>query len=125
MITEKIQIHKPLTEAQKDELLKQIADAYLKINQKEVELKEFKDQIKEDIEEQQGLIDMSIGSYRMGYIPENVECIVKYTDGKTQYVSVLSGEIIEEHETTEEEQLKLTEQRVDAEDIIRADSDRG
>ena len=123
-ITEKIQIKKPLNEGQKDELLKQICRDYDEISRLKADLKEYTEDIKGQIEAKNDDVLMSLGTYKQGGIFENVECFVKYANGKTQYISVATGEVVEEHETTEEEQLKLTEHRIDAESIIRADSDK-
>ena len=123
-ITEKIQIKKPLNEGQKDELLKQICFDYEEIDRLKADLKEYTEDIKGQIEEKQDDVRMALGSYKQGGVFENIDCFVKYENSKTQYISVLTGEVVEEHETTEGEQLKITEHRIDAEDIIRADSEK-
>ena len=123
-ITEKIQIKKPLNEGQKDELLKQICRDYDEIDRLKADLKEYTEDIKGQIEEKQDDVRMSLGTYKQGGIFENVECFVKYENGKTQYISVATGEVVDEHSTTDEEQLRLNSNAVDAEVIIRADSEK-
>jgi hypothetical protein len=118
-ITKTVQIRKPLTNEQKDNLLKEISDAQLIIDERNEALKAFRDTIKEIIEQQSDIIEMSLANYRAGSLPENVECSITYLDGKAKFVDIKTGEVVDEHEITEAEQLMLSENRVDAEDIIR------
>ena len=122
-LTEKIQIQKPLSNEQKEALWTEISNAYINIQKKDEELKSFKEAIKTYVETQQDIIDMNLTNYRLGYVPENVECVIRYEKGMTKYFAVATGEMVEEHPTTEEEQLRLTENRIDAESVIRADNE--
>ena len=121
-LTEKIQIQKPLSNEQKEALWTEISNAYINIQKKDEELKAFKEAIKTYVETQQDIIDMNLTNYRLGYVPENIEVVVRYEKGMTKYFAVETGELVEEHPTTEDEQLRMSGNIVDAESVIR-DSD--
>ena len=59
---------------------------------------------------------------RDGFEMVTHECTVDYSDNITKFTDIHSGEIVEEHQTTEEEQLRLNGKWKDAEEVIREDS---
>jgi hypothetical protein len=88
----------------------------------ELEIDDLKKKIKplkDSQESERDNISMVLANYKAGSIPVNVECSVVYNGGMTKYYSTESGELVEEHQTSEEEQLMLTGNRTDAEKIIR------
>jgi chromosome segregation ATPase len=123
--TKIIQVKRPLSNEAKDDLLKQMSEIRKRKYDLSVELDDLKEKSKELKDQIEQLIDDSdslILQYDSGFTPENVDCEIKYNDGKTQYVNVNTGEIEQEYDTTDKEQLILNNNAVDAEDIIRADN---
>jgi hypothetical protein len=53
-----------------------------------------------------------------------VQCRVTYDKNVAIFTDKETGEIVEKREMTEEEQLKLTSEWRDAEEVIRADSEK-
>jgi hypothetical protein len=51
------------------------------------------------------------------------ECTVDYANNITKFTDIHTGEIVEEHPTTPEEQLRLNDKWVDAENVIREDAE--
>lgn len=130
-ITKVIQVKKPLSPKTKDDLLKDMVVAKKEVEELELDLADLKEkekEKKEQISAQQSTILSLIGQYQVGYTMENVDCEVKYSDGKTQYINIVTGEIEQEFETEDKEQLLLNENIDgtirDAEDIIREDSQK-
>jgi hypothetical protein len=124
-LTETIQIMKPLTDAQRLELLDQIAYSYDKIAELELQLDDLKEQMKpvrDSIESEKDNVAQALANKKAGFIPVNVECFVVYNGDTATYTSVETGEIVRERVLSESEQLQLSENRVDAEKIIREDS---
>ena len=121
-LTETIQRHVALTQLQKVELLDQISIANDKIAELEDRIDDLKEQIKPlkaSQETEKDNISQALANYKAGFCPVNVECSVVYDGGMARYYDVVSGELIDEHPITEEEQLRLNENRIDAEKIIR------
>jgi hypothetical protein len=54
---------------------------------------------------------------------ETHECTVDYANNITKFTDIHTGEIVEEHPTTPEEQLRLNDKWVDAETVIREDAE--
>ena len=122
-LTQRIEVKKPLTADEKDELLKQISDAREMIEEQTEDLKIHRESVKDICDAQDDIISKCVELYRKGYNSKMVECEVKYSDGETTFFDVNSGEIVEQRPMTETEQLRLTSKFVDAENIIREDSD--
>jgi hypothetical protein len=125
-LTERIQIHKPLSEEQKAQLFLQIIEARSVIHsiqddldQRVEELKDFKKEAEARMSEQDAIIDSACQNYRQGYLPENVDCVVKYNGNIATFYDVKTGEKVDERPLSDEEQLRLARNRVDAEDIIK------
>jgi hypothetical protein len=78
--------------------------------------------LKESIELQSDIINMSLAHYKLGYVPENVECSVVYDKGMATYYDCKNGEKVDERPIDEKEQLQLSNRLIDAEDIIRESS---
>lgn len=121
-ITTNITVKRPISSKEKNELLAQIVESDKIITDLTMELKEYTADKKDSIEQERLNISRCCQLARDGF--ENVmhECTVKYEDGMTQFISVVSGEVVEEHKTTEEEQLRFSSNWKDAEEIIREDT---
>jgi hypothetical protein len=115
---------KEYTDAEKIEFGKMMADAIQKINEKAAELKEFSTAIKSQVAEQETILAECAAKISKGYEMDSIMCYVVYgSDGKTAtFTNKETGEVVEERELTEEEQLWLTSQWKDAEEVIREDS---
>jgi len=83
------------------------------------DLKEKSKAVSGEIGEQESLISSILSKYHNGFEVKNVECKATYLDGEVTFTDALTGEIVEQRAMTEEEQLQLSEGRIDAEDIIR------
>lgn len=121
-ITETIQIQNPLTEEQKLGLLDDIVTATDRIAELTMQIEDFKEQIKplkEAIDRENDNISQAIANRKAGFIMVNVECEPKYENGIASFYSIETGDKILERPITEEEQLRLSENRIDAEKIIR------
>jgi len=121
-LTETIQIQKPLTEAQRLELLDQIANSYDKMEELELALDDLKEQmkpLKDAIESEKDSVAQALANKKAGFLPENVDCVVTYSGKTAIYTSIETGEIVQERELTESEQLSLGGHRIDADKIIR------
>jgi hypothetical protein len=118
-LTQRIEIKKPLTADEKDDLLKKISDAREVIEDETDRLKIHKDDSKEICDTQNDIITNCIDVYRKGYTSKLAECSVKYNDGEATFTDMATGEIVEQRPMTEAEQLRLTSNFIDAEKIIR------
>lgn len=126
-ITKVIQVKKPLSPETKDDLLKDMVIAKKEVEELELDLADLKEkekEKKEQISAQQSNILSLIGQYQVGYTMENVECSVSYEGNVVKFTDIKTGEIVDKHELSDEEQLQLSENRTDMEDIIREDSQK-
>jgi hypothetical protein len=120
-MTTNIQVKRPISSKEKNELLTKIVESDAIITDLVIELKEYTTTKKESIEQERMNISRCCQLARNGFENVTHECTVKYEDGMTKFTDIHSGEMVEEHKTTDEEQLHLTDKWVDAETIIRQD----
>lgn len=123
--TKTIQIKVSLTDAEKLELLQQITDADAVIKEKGLEVEDLNEAekvLKEDIKEQREIMSALCNENKMGYRMKNVNCSVTYSKNIATYTDVETGEVVDEHPLTSEEQLQLSQNRRDVEDLIREDT---
>jgi hypothetical protein len=123
-LTQRIEIKKPLTADEKDNLLKKISDARSIIETETDELKIHRESVKDTCDAQDDIITNCVEVYRKGYNSKLAECSVKYKDNEATFTDMATGEIVDQRPMTEAEQLRLTSNFIDAEKIIRADSDK-
>jgi hypothetical protein len=121
-ITTNIQAKRPISNKENQELLAKIVESDQIITDLTMELKEYTTEKKASIDQERMNISRCCQLARDGFENVTHECTVKYEDGKTQFISVVSGEVVEEHKTTEEEQLRFSTKWKDAEEIIREDT---
>ena len=121
-ITTNIQVKRPISGKEKQELLAKIVESDKIVSDLTAELKEYTAGKKENIEQERMNISRCCQLARDGFENVTHECTVKYEDGMTQFTDIHSGEMVEEHKTTDEEQLHLTDKWVDAETVIREDA---
>ncbi len=81
--------------------------------------KNDKDELDDQIGSQQVLIRELIECLAQGFEVTTKECSVKYENGETISYDKDTGEELERRPMTEGEQTRLTEHRIDAEDLIR------
>jgi CHASE3 domain sensor protein len=125
-ISRNVEIKTPLTLDKKDELLRKISDAYKVIAEKDSEIESHKDfikDLKEQIDAEVSKVKLVIAVYDKGFESRMVECVAEYKDGRAKFTDVHTGEIVEDREMTEAEQLQLSNGWIDAENIIRADNE--
>ena len=120
-ITTNIQVKRPISNKEKQELLAKIVESDKIVSDLTAELKEYTAGKKENIEQERMNISRCCQLARDGFENVTHECTVKYEDGMTQFTDIHSGEMVEEHKTTDEEQLHLSGKVIDAEDIIKED----
>ena len=102
----------------------EMAEAMEVIENKTLEQKEFDKKIKDEIAGQEGIMSDCAVRIRKGFEVIPVECAVTYKEKIVTFAEKSTGEIVEQREMTEEEQLHLTDKWVDAEKIIREDSEK-
>jgi hypothetical protein len=120
-ITTNIQVKRPISNKEKQELLAKIVESDKIVSDLTAELKEYTAGKKENIEQERMNISRCCQLARDGFENVTHECTVKYEDGMTKFTDIHSGEMVEEHKTTDEEQLHLSSKWQDAEEIIRQD----
>lgn len=120
-----IEVKKPYISEQLLEFGKNMADAINTINERRVELKNYSDEIKGQIAVQEDILADNASKIHKGYEMSSVQCVVTYSeDGKSAtFTDKETGEIVEQRDLTEEEQLRLSSQWKDAEQIIRKDNE--
>lgn len=121
-ITTNITVKRPINAKEKQELLAKIVESDQIVNDLVLELKEYTAEKKENIEQERMNISRCCRLARDGFEPVTHECTVKYEGGNTQFMDIRSGEVVDEHPTTDEEQLRLNDKWVDAEQVIRDSS---
>lgn len=122
-LTYNIQVKRPYSDKEIMGYSRNIADAIGVKLVKAAELKAFSDKIKDEIAGQESIVQDCAARIRQGYENVTKECLVKYDGNMVSYIDKNSGEVIEKHEITEEEQLRLTSKSIDAEQIIRQDNE--
>ena len=120
-ITTNIQVKRPISNKEKGELLATIVESDQIIRDLTLELKDYTKAKKEAIEVELTTISQCCQLARDGFENVTHECTVKYEDGMTKFTDIHTGEMVEEHKTTDEEQLHLSSKWQDAEEIIRQD----
>jgi hypothetical protein len=121
-MTTNIQAKRPISDTEKNELLAKIVESDAIITDLVLELKEYTTKKKDSIEQERMNISRCCQLARDGFENVTYECTVDYANNITKFTDIHTGEIVEEHPTTEEEQLRLSGKVIDAEDIIREDS---
>jgi hypothetical protein len=120
-MTTNIQAKRPISQREKNELLIKIVESDAIITDLVMELKEYTTAKKESIEQERMNISRCCQLARDGFENVTHECTVDYANNITKFTDIHTGEIVEEHPTTEEEQLRLNGKWKDAEEIIRED----
>jgi hypothetical protein len=121
-MTHIVEVKRPYTDKEIVAYSRIMAEAIKAIAEKGAELKAFASSIKDEIAGQESILNDCAARVNMGYEMTPVTCFVKY-DGKiATFTNKETGEIVEQRELTEEEQLRLTSGWKDAEQIIREDS---
>lgn len=105
------------------DLANKMTTAFANINEKTDELKTTTTAIKAEIAEQEGIVNKCVEKLRTGYEMRPRQCVMTYEGSVVKYIDKENGEVLEEHPMTEDEQLKLTGVRTDAEKIIREASE--
>jgi hypothetical protein len=122
-MTTNIQVKRPISSKEKNELLTKIVESDAIITDLVIELKEYTTTKKESIEQERMNISRCCQLARNGFENVTHECTVDYANNITKFTDIHTGEIVEEHPTTPEEQLRLNDKWVDAENVIREDAE--
>jgi len=101
------------------DLAQKMARAEASISEKTDQLKSVSTTIKAEITTQEGILHNCAEKLRSGYEMRPREADVSYEKGIVKYVDKETGEIIEERQMTQDEQLRLNANMTDAEQIIR------
>jgi len=125
-LTEFIWIKKPFTSEQKIELGRQMADADERLSGKEAELgaeteayKDRKKKLESEMITIQSELHEHARKFRDGFDDVHIECTVKYEGNRKLSYDKDSGELVEDRELTEAEQMRLSGKAIDAEQVIR------
>ena len=119
-----IQIKRPYADKEIMAYSHNMAEAIAIIADKEAELKEFASKIKDEIAGQEGILRDCAARVNAGYEMTPVECKVTYNKNIATFINKQTGEIVEKREMTPEEQLRLTSEWHDSEQIIRVDNEK-
>ena len=122
-ITTNIQVKRPISNKEKQDILAKIVESDKIVSDLTAELTEYTAGKKENIEQERMNISRCCQLARDGFENVTHECTVKYEEGMTKFTDIHSGDMVEEHKTTDEEQLHLTDKWVDAETVIRGDKE--
>ena len=122
-LTETVWVKHEFNDGESMELGRRMAMAESLIAEKSDTLKSVTTAIKAEIAAQEEILHSCAEKLRSGYEMRPQEADVKYESGVVKYVDKDTGEILKERPMTKDEQLKLTEQATDAEDIIREASE--
>src|SRR4030042_946511 len=109
---------------EKVEIANRMLKAEASVEEKLAEGETFKQSAKADIARYEGEIAGCKEKLRSGYESIPIQCTLKYLDGNVVYFSKQTGEIVDKRPMTEAEQMKLAGGFTDAEQIIRADSEK-
>ena len=130
-LTQSIFVKKLFTDEQKIELGKQMADAEERLFAKSEELdaeadafKETKKRLEGEMSAIQAELHDHAKMFRQGYESVQAECFVTYDGTIVKFTDKTTGEVVEEREMTEAEQLRLSGKMVDAENVIREASQK-
>ncbi len=119
-LTETIWVKHSFTGEESMALGQKMAQAESIISEKADELKSVSTTIKADIAAQEGVLHSCAEKLRTGYEMRQQECFADYSvKGRVKYIAKDTGEVLEERDLTEDEQLRLSGKRTDAEDVIR------
>ena len=121
-MTTNIQAKRPISNKEKQELLAKIVESDKIITDLTMELKEYTTEKKASIDQERMNISRCCQLARDGFENVTHECIVDYSNNISKFTDIHTGEVVEEHPTTEEEQLRLNGKWKDAEEVIREDT---
>ena len=121
-MTTNIQAKRPISNKEKQEILAKIVESDKIITDLTTELKEYTANKKDLIESERTNISRCCQLARDGFEMITHECTVDYANNITKFTDIHTGEIVEEHSTTPEEQLRLNDKWKDAEEVIREDT---
>ena len=105
------------------ELGQKMARAESIISEKADQLKSVTTAIKAEIASHEAILHACAEKLRTGYEMRPKDVDISYEKGIVKYVDKETGEILEERPMTQDEQLRLSGKRIDAEDIIREASE--
>ncbi len=118
-LTETRYIRHDLSDKELLDLSRQMTNAISRISEKTDQLKSTTSAIRAEIAEQEAVLNKCVEKLKVGYEMRPHECTVTYDKTTVKYADKETGEVIDEHPMTEDEQLRLTGVRIDAEQIIR------
>jgi hypothetical protein len=123
-ITERIYVKYVYSDKEIVDLSRKKGQLDLEINEKSEALATMTKTIKAEIGELTAQFRSCGEKLRSGYEMRPRDCVVRYEDGLAKFYDKTSGEFLQERSMSTDEQLRLTGNRVDAEQIIRQDRDR-
>jgi hypothetical protein len=123
-ITETRHLTRAFTTEEKEAMMQEMFSEQDAIGEKECELDAYKKQVQAEISQHEATIGVLKNKLRTGYEKIPVQCIVKYDGGKAKYYRKDTGEFVDERPMSDHEQMNLAGGFTDAEQIIRADSEK-
>ena len=122
--TETRYIDRKFSNEEKDSMLREMFAEQDAIGEKEDELDAFKKQVQAEIAQHEATVGVLKNKLRLGCEKIPVPCIIRYEDGKAKYYNKATGEFLDERPMNDREQMNLAGGFIDAEQIIRADTDK-
>lgn len=122
--TETRYINKPFTADEKDGMMHEMFIEQDAIEEKESEFDAYKKQVQAEIAQHEANIGVLKNKLRQGYDKIPVPCVIKYEDGKAKYYNKQTGEFLDERPMNDREQMNFAGGFVDAEQVIRADTEK-
>jgi hypothetical protein len=106
------------------DISRKMARASAEINEKLDQLKSAQTSIKADIATKEGVVNSCAEKIRSGYEMRPVDCVITYEKEDIIFTNPNDGEIVEKRPMAKDEQLRLSGKSVDAEKVIRDDSEK-
>jgi hypothetical protein len=122
--TETRYLSRNFTPEEKESMLQEMFSEQDAIGEKEDELDAFKKQVSAEIAQHEANVGVLKNKLRTGYEKIPVSCVIKYEENKAKYYRKDTGEFLDERPMSDREQMNLAGGFTDAEQIIRADSEK-
>ena len=124
VITETRHLTRVFTPSEREQFVQEMFREENSIAEQQANLDAYKEQVKAEIGQHEANLLAIKNKLRTGSEQTPVQCVVKYEDGKAKYYRKDTGEFIDERPMNDREQMSLAGGFVDAEQIIRADTEK-
>ena len=124
VITETRHLTRVFTPQEREQFVQDMFREENAIAEQQLNLEAYKEQVKAEIGQHEANLLVIKNKLRTGNEQTPVQCVVKYEDGKAKYYRKDTGEFVDERPMSDREQMSLAGGFTDAEQVIRADSER-